>query len=232
MRRSVVSICLPLVLFALSSAPTASAGTITVGPYEVDEYCFPDKITQVDGPLWEENAPGWLEGNWIKYCTEAPPVGRPLTQSAGWWAYGFVNLASDMTFDLEYVDNTVINGAGADIIIFELNLDAPGGYMLAVPDGAVGFTAFRTYGKELAVPINERWPYALCGSRVHDGSTWWVSRIEIDLSDFGLIEGTVIDRLRLIGLDQADPAAVAARYSGTPVPVAHTTWGAVKALYR
>lgn len=229
-------------LLVLSTASRASADTHPLGPYDIDDIAYPDAIVQVAGPEWGDwaNSPHWADPQG-PHCAGPPPSRLLLEGPTGYHrnVYGIVDLRPDATFELRFVNNTVANLPGPDLVIFQFDqfnefqllTRAPGGYMIAMPDGAGGFGAFHIYPKELAVPIGETWAYILCGPEGGPGG-FPISMIEIDLSDFGVTEGATITAFRFSALELADPAIVAAIHSENPVAVEQTTWGRVKALYR
>jgi len=232
-------VILGLTLLALSTVSRASAGTFPLGPYDIDDTAYPDAIVQVAGPEWAQNYGGWTDPQG-PHCA-GPPTSRLLLEGPLGYSYnvwGILDLRPDITFELNFLNNTAVNLPGPDLVFFQLDeftgfagTRAPGGYMIALEDGAGGFGEFHTYPKELAVPIGESWPYVLCGPSRGQGG-YPISMITIELSDFGVAEGASITALRFSALDLADPVIVAAIHSGNPVAVEETTWGRVKALYR
>ncbi|HXV12582.1 MAG TPA: hypothetical protein VEC56_00115 [Candidatus Krumholzibacteria bacterium] len=214
-----------------------------LGPYNIADQACPDHIVQVAGPEWGDwaNLPHWADPQG-PHCAGSPPASLLLLEGPPDHprnVYGIYDLRPDITFELRFVNNTVANLPGPDLVFFQMDqfnefqlpTRVPGGYMIALEDGAGGFGAFHIYPKELAVPIGETWGYILCGPE-HGPAGFPISMIEIDLSDFGVEEGVSITALRFSALDLADPLIVAAVHSANPVAVESTTWGRIKAMYR
>ncbi len=233
-------VILGLILLALASASRASAGTYRLGPYDIGEHAFPDEIVQVAGPDWALNSPHWTDPQG-PHCGPVPASLLLLEGPPDYRrnVFGIYDLRSDITFELRFVNNTAVNLPGPDLVFFQMDqfnefqlpTRAPGGYMIALQDGAGGFGAFHTYPKELAVPIGETWGYILCGPEGGPAG-FPISMIEIDLSDHGVVEGTSVSALRFSSLDLADPLIVVAIHSELPVAVESATWGRIKAMYR
>jgi hypothetical protein len=231
---------LPASLLVLLSS-SALAGTHKRGPYTLENNAYSDQTLQVSGPVWSENSPGLLDPSDVApYCLGAP-LDWILVQGPPEYPhqiYGFMNLRSDIVIEARFLDNTVSNLPGTDIVIFQLDESCPGasvrnpgGYMVAVPDGQGGFSDFLSYPKELAV-ASGTYPYMSCGeSSSNCLGSYETSSIAIDLSDFGVANGVAISALRFYTPDQADPVAIAALHSA-PLAVEPTTWGKVKAKYR
>jgi hypothetical protein len=113
-----------------------------------------------------------------------------------------------------FTDNQLMNGSGTDLVVFETVLVHwrvwPTGerFGVSVPlDG--GFSQFRYFE-----------PPAWRVEQVNDAtSIWAVFAVEIDLSDFGLPEGALIDRVRLhvfdlgMGYGSAEIATLGALHS-------------------
>lgn len=223
-------------LLLVSLTSSAMAGTHKRGPYTLDDHAYPDATVQVSGPAWAENSPHWLDPTGPHCVT--PAVGQLLLE--GWEVpfeiYGIVDLRSDIVLEVRFLNNTIANLAGPDVVIFQTNesrdgsIPVPGGYMVAVQNGVGGFTDFRSYPGTLSTPINAPFAYIGCGP----GESLYqrnLSVITIDLSDFGVEEGAAITHLRFYTPDNADPVAIAALQLAT-VPVAPTSWGKVKSTYR
>lgn len=229
---------LPAILLCVTLTSSASAGTHQRGPYTIDNNAYSDQTLQVSGPAWSQNSPGWVDP--FSYHCGPALLDLMLVQGSPDYPfeiYGFYNLRSDIVIEVKFIDNTVVNSPGADIVIFQLDQACPGGavgtsggYMVAVPDGQGGFTEFRNYPKELAT-TGGTFPYAGCGAGICLG-TFNLSSIAIDLSDFGVADGMTVMSLRFYTPDQADPVAIAALHSGVPLALEPTTWGKVKSMYR
>lgn len=119
-----------------------------------------------------------------------------------------------------FVDNSIENASGPDLVIFELSGALPAGtpdprenFGVSV-EGPSGFTPF-SYFDPIATGTNS------CGDPTFCLDTFVV---QIDLSDFGVSPGALVDRVRLhvfdvgLGTKSGDIAALGALNSGAPVP--------------
>ena len=119
-----------------------------------------------------------------------------------------------------FLDNSIENAAGPDLVIFELSGALPAGtpdprenFGVSV-EASSGFTPF-SYFDPIAMGTNS------CGDPTLCLDTFFV---EIDLSDFGVSPGALVDRVRLhvfdvgLGTKSGDIAALGALNSGAAVP--------------
>jgi hypothetical protein len=119
-----------------------------------------------------------------------------------------------------FLDNSVQNAAGVDLVIFELSGQMPAGtsdprenFGVSI-EGPSGFTPF-SYFDPVATGTNSCGDPSLCLDTF---------AVEIDLSDFGVPQGALVDRVRLhifdvgLGTKSADIAALGALNSAAPVP--------------
>lgn len=224
-------------LCVLSSIAVEASAQVVVGPYSFDEAAVIDAVVQVEGTAW---ANGWLDG------MDSHPFPFTFEQLvASQWddivLLGATDIGAEMVFEASFTDNLLVNGTGADLVLFDA-IDASG-YSVAVQTQE-GYTEFVVYSSDQAIDTGVTLPY-----------WWWepwavgrlrnnlaeraaqlvwlkVFAIEIDLSDFGLPEGAVISVFRFRSDDQADPFGAAAIHSTTPNPTRSVTWGSIKAMYR
>ncbi len=228
---------LPAFLLLASLTSSALAASQQRGPYTIDNNAYSDQTVQVSGPIWIDNSPGWVDP--YGYHCPVPPMSAMLVEGALPFysdILGFVNLRSDIVIEVTFLNNSAINLAGPDIVIFQLDESCPGassrtngGYNVAVSYNG-GFSEFASYPKELSLPGGV-YAYGGCGSGTCLGA-FNLSSIAIDLSDFGVPEGGAIKTLRFSTPDGADPVAIAALHSGAPLATLPATWGHVKSLYR
>ncbi len=204
--------------------PLSARADITVGPYTFANAALIDGVTQVEGATW---ANGWLDG----LDSHPFPYSFETLVAAQWddiIFLGATDLGADMVFEATFVDNVVVNGPGADLILFDA-IDASG-YDIAVATVS-GYTAYVSYPSASAIDINVENPYWWWGPN-GSGLIWLNAyAIEIDLSDFGLAEGSVASAFRFRG-EGADPLGAGALNSAAPLPTKSVTWGSVKAMYR
>jgi hypothetical protein len=130
-----------------------------------------------------------------------------------------VNVAGggDGIVEVLFADNSIANGAGIDLVIFEVSgpqtpgtPDARERFEVSVFDGSAfsPFTAFDPVATGFGTP----------------DATLDVFAVEIDLSSFGLAAGSRVNRVRLhlfdngLGSKGADIAALGALNSGAPIP--------------
>lgn len=109
-----------------------------------------------------------------------------------------------------FTDNLIVNGAGTDLVIFELSGDRPAGtpdpreiFEISIFNG-VSFSSFAT-----VTPVATGFPDPA-------DSTLDVFAIQVDLSSFGIAPGSTTDRVRLhifnanLGSKSADLTALGA----------------------
>ena len=205
----------------------ALMGVLASSPALADAWAanaFPDATIQVSGPAWDTSSPTWTQNDY--HCTGPGSVGNYLIETEQ--EQGLIDLSPDMVFELRFVNNSIVNGPGYDLAIYELAYPAAGGYRIAVPNGSGGFTEFKDYS---ATALGEDWGYAICGA-THYLGLLPVYKVAVDLSDFGVANGASISAVRFSALNGADPVKVAAINSGPALATLPSTWGHVKSLYR
>jgi hypothetical protein len=203
-------------MLALLLAPAGGA-QIPIAGYVFDSAAAPDVAIPVPGSHPEFAGPGTA-------CAVAPTLaGLSLQQSVDTvftdslvtsWAFGRARARLDFT------DNVVVNGAGADLVVFEIG-------------GAEGFSlqvfvdALCTYSNAISyTPAATGFTVDPCGTMVNP-----INAKAIDLSDFGVLPGAAVQRLLIDNLGQpggavgADLAAVMALHSGPPQPFAECLLG-------
>jgi hypothetical protein len=188
----------------------ASAIPINVGgfTFDVGELAFADDASYVSGSglRFTCTAGGTAASSFGEALS-----GSDLTQCVN------VSGGGDGVVEVLFTDNSISNGNGTDLVIFEVSgpqspgtPDARERFEVSVFDGST-FSAFAAFD-----------PVAT-GFGTPD-PTLDVFAIEIDLSSFGLGAGATIDRVRLhlfdngLGSKGADIAALGAVNSGPPVP--------------
>ena len=193
---------------ALLVAPRSSA-QISLGGYAFDAAAAPDLATPLAGSHPE------FGGGLTNCGTAATFPGMSLAQSlqlvltdatADEWVFGKARMR------LDFIDNSVVNGPGADLVVFEIG-------------GAEKFTlsvfhdSICAYGKPVTLlPVSTGFTSNSC-----PGNLQALNAIAIDLDTFGVLPGASVRRLLLDNLGQpggavgADIAAVMALHSGPPV---------------
>lgn len=205
--------------------PFSARADIIVGPYTFANSALIDGVTQIEGAAW---ANGWLDG------LDSHPFQYTFEQLvAAQWDdiifLGATDVGSDMVFEATFVDNVLVNGVGADLILFDAI--EPSGYDIAMGTPS-GYTSYASYPSSSAEFIGIEMPYWWWGPN-GSGLIWLkVYAIEIDLSDFGLAEGSVASSFLFRGEAGADPLGAAALHTAAPLPTRHVTWGSIKAMYR
>ena len=122
--------------------------------------------------------------------------------------------------EILFTDNRIENGAGPDLVVFELSGSLPVGtadprerFGVSVFDGS-GFSSFAYYDP-VSTGSNSCGDPSLCLDTF---------AVQIDLSSFGLAAGSFVDRVRLhiydvgLGTKSADVAALGALHSAPAVP--------------
>jgi hypothetical protein len=120
--------------------------------------------------------------------------------------------------EVHFLDNSIVNGPGTDLVIFELSGDQPAGtpdpreiFGVSVFNG-VEFPSFVT-----VTPIATGFPDPA-------DPTLDVFAVEVDIGAFGVPDGAATDRVRLhifnanLGSKSADLTALGVLNSGAPVP--------------
>lgn len=198
-------------LFGLAFATSAaSAASITVGGFVFDagEAAFADDAFLVSGSGVRFNctAGGTAASSFAEALS-----GSGVTQCAN------VSGGGDGIVEVRFTDNSIVNGAGTDLVIFEVSgPQSPGTpdprerFEVSILDGSTysPFVAFDPVATGFGTPE----------------PTLDIFAVQIDLSSFGIATGVSIDRVRLhlfdngLGSKGADIAALGALNSGAPVP--------------
>lgn len=103
--RNLTVICVVLLLTYIS----ASSASVTIGPYTFDNDAFPDSATYISGGPATFSFPSTGDINQDLLLAAGPDPALHV-------------YAAPIKFYLEFLDNSVINYAGADLVLFELNL--------------------------------------------------------------------------------------------------------------
>ncbi len=169
------------VMLALSSL---QAGAVTViGGYSFADNAFVDSLV---------GAGGSFSGN-------APLISAVTDSNADTYAYGTVTGAY---LDLAFNDNNLVNGAGADLVLFELG-DAD----------TIGLTIGGTTINYLPVSTGTTTP-----------SGFTLNAAAIDLSDFGITAGTQVNSFRLEMYLNGPDFSLAGALNTAVVPVPAAVW--------
>jgi hypothetical protein len=194
-----------IVLLAIFPSPSIASPISVAGfTFSAGEEAFADSIEFVSG--WPVNLP----------VVNDVLVGSDISDS-----FNSGN-STPSVLDVFFIDNSIVNGPGVDVVIFELSGDKPAGspdpreiFDVSVFDGS-GFSPFVT-----VTPI-------ATGFDDPADSTLDVFAVQIDLGSFGVPSGVSVDRIRIaiynanLGSKSADLTAVGALNSGLPVPAPST----------
>jgi hypothetical protein len=173
--------------------------SIIVGPYIFDDLAFADDATQIDAGT-------------ITLFGGAVSLDDALTGHSP--TKGIVNIGiagNANLFQLDFTDLMAVNGAGADIVLFDARFSADP-YSIAVRTAGGGLSAFLPHGVAAQVATGVAGP---------GGS--FLFGIEIDISAYGLAPGTIVDAIQFSALTNAngnvegDPA-MAAVLNGASAP--------------
>ncbi len=151
-----MKIKLLLALGAAALAASAASASVSVGGYTFDNNAFVDALTASSG----------------SYTTSGGSLASVLTDvNAASYAFSF---SPGAYVDLSFTDNVAVNGAGKDIVLFELG----------VPDG---------WNVTIGGITNS---YTSAGTGFTAGG-FGLNAAAFDLSDFGIAAGSSISSLRL-----------------------------------
>jgi hypothetical protein len=212
----------------LLCCPVAARADVVVGPYTFTDAALIDDVVQVEGTAWDQWENGHINGtdsHWFPYT-----FSQLFTVKWDDIVYlGATDITSEMVFEAHFTDNRVVNEPGPDLVLFDAALWGDNAYDVAIGTDN-GFTEFRTHTS----PIGAGDSFAVWWWTNRGAMLIWVTAyaFEIDLSDFGLEDGSTVSAFRFKGHNGADPMGAAAIHSAVPTPTKQTTWGAVKALYR
>jgi hypothetical protein len=180
-------------IFALLAfVPAAASASIVVGGYGFNDNAFVDQVTGSSGTF------STVGGTLSQVLTDKNPASFA-------WSYD-----QGAFLDLAFVDNVALNGAGKDIVLFELG--APNTWTVTINGISHNYTSVDT------------------GQNVLVGATSYdLTAAAFDLSDFGIAAGGSISNFRLsfvpvtdtFGTTIASTSLVGALYPPVPEPA---TW--------
>jgi hypothetical protein len=187
----------------------ASGAPIAVGGFTFSEgeVAFADDASLVSGSVRFSCTAGGTAASSISEALSGSDVTQCVNTVGG----------GDGTVEVLFTDNSITNGPGTDLVIFEVSgfqsvgtPDPNERFEVSIFDGAT-YSGFASYD-----PVST-------GYGTLDPSLY-IFAVEIDLSDFGLAAGAITDRVRVHlfdvggGSKAADIAALGALNSGAPVP--------------
>lgn len=201
-----------LVLLVATSLAKADPLTIAGITIDAGEVAFVDDATLTSGTIrYTCTTGGWTPASSVAEAL----VGSDLMQCVN------NNTGDSGTVELRYTDNAIQNRPGPDLVVFELSGALPAGtadnrerFGLRVFDGT-SYGSFQ-YFDPIASGVNACGDPSVCLD---------VFTVQVDLSDFGIADGALVDRLELhiydvgLGSKSADISAVAALHSSPPAPV-------------
>ncbi len=167
-----------LALALVAAFATPASAQIVIGPYS-----FPDETPFADTAVFVSGTPSLY------------PTGVPTSVADALTGYSpgkaTVNMGLSCSTpdiaELGFTDVRAINRPGADLVVFDSRFSTDD-YEIAVRPMGGAFTAYRLY---LATAQRST------GASGPPGSTLWGN--DVDLSDFGLAAGTVVDAVRVKG---------------------------------
>jgi len=191
--------------------PRQVQATIIVGSWEFDDLAFADNASQLESGLIDYRFGGsTLNDVLTGYSPALGIVNIGLTIGTDYYA----NL-----FQLDFTDYIAINQMGADIVFFEARFSSDS-YEIAVHEVGGSLSAFNYFRFDSFTDISESGP---------GGSSLYA--LEIDLSDFGLATGALVDAIQFraadsyphptanpSGLPEGDPVMAGILNGTTPVP--------------
>lgn len=179
---------LPLVCFAAFT--TLQAATVTLptnlGPTDFDTSAFPNTLVG-----------GSLSGTALVFGTSTPLAFGPFTLAevtplvtgpdiANGLALGAGTLAPDFIVP-GFGNISILNGAGADLVVFEAGAPAEPFLLSVSLDGGITFSANISYDTLPAAPADSSSGFA-------------TNTAFVDLADFGIGAGQKVDAIRLQGI--------------------------------
>jgi hypothetical protein len=166
------------------AAPAGAAAQISLGGFTFDALAGPDLVVPLPGSQPEFGGAAAACGILAAY------PGQSLSQSVGTVMQG--NSAANWLFgravlQLDFLDNRIVNGPGADLVVFEIG-------------GAENFrlSVFFEAICEWSSPRN--YSVTSTGLQAGCGPTSGINARAVDLSDFGVLPGASVRRLLLENL--------------------------------
>ena len=175
---------------------TVSANPISIGPYTfAGSEAFPTSAAWVDGePTYIDHPPNQF------WTSVAGNTTTDLQKALAGHDVTFGIDGRTVTADLIFGAGNIVNRPGADLVVFETVFEE--NFDLAVFLGN-SLTAPRTY-----------WSVSTSftiGDVVGNGNTAALNAVAIDLADFGVADGAIVNRLRLysqpVGVPPEDSTA-------------------------
>ena len=192
--KALKSLALTAVVSCGALASSAANATITIGSFNFADNAFADSVISfTPGISFQRQVTDPFDR--VDTTPENAVLGSNLATST-------IEMNSSQSLTLGFVDNMVVNGAGADLVIFELFGSAEYGSVTinGVTLGATGVNSFgfiNIPGTGFSNVVN----YAL-----------------IDLSDFGVALGASINQLSITGRGSEYAAFGALNSSSAAVP--------------
>lgn len=149
-----------------------SVAGITIGPYTFDDDSFPDVATYVDG--------GPASYNFTPSGDTAADLLTAVDSDVDTYMYG-----TSVRFQLEFVNNQIINDTGADLVIFELG-EADAVEVIVFIDG---------------VPTAAR-NYMITPTGYFTTSGYSLNAVAIDLDDFGVSAMDTVQKIELFNTNE------------------------------
>ena len=209
---SIMFVIFAMLSFQVASPTKAETNTIPIGPWIFDENAFADEATDVSSGQTGFRAGG--DGLTLA-CDNDPTTEACLDEAlTGFSPETFLENIGNYTednhsnrFQLDFTDIKAENNIGPDIVFFDCHF-GNNSYEFAVrPEGEI-FTDFMTYDASVfqSTDLSCDAPF----------DNWGVA---IDLSDFGISSGVIVDALQFRslpgpnGYPEGDPTMAGVLYS-------------------
>jgi len=171
------------ILLGIILSLEVSAAPITIGPYTfAGEEAFPTDTDYRSGDqtyIVHPDGGSWYMSTDPKYTLDAALTGHDVTLGIG---------GRGIIVDLIFGAASIINGPGADLVVFETVF-------------VENFDIAAFVGDTLTSPPDRYWSTVLSGVTVGSvagiNNSSALNAAEIDLSDLGILDGQVISKLRL-----------------------------------
>ena len=192
-----------------------ATAAITIGPFTFHDLAFADDATQIDAGT-------------ISLFGGAANLDDALTGFSPTKAIVNIGLGTNANhFQLDFTDLLAVNATGADLVFFDARFSEDP-YEIAVRPVGSAFTSFNIFAVSDFVTTSTPGPSSATATSV-------LFALPIELDNFGLASGTVVDAIQFRSLLNAggnidgDPV-MAAALNVIPEPSSLITWGLLALL--
>jgi len=188
-------------------ASGAQGAVVTLGAFNFDSNQFGNTLVESDGGTFRN-------ANWLNTANANP--GNPGALTGANFDTGIANigLGSTPTYTIGY-NTAIVNGAGNDLGIVSARFSTGDTFTVSVSTDGINFSSSIGFGPGLAVSTGVGRSYFYGGAGPFS-STLFVT--PIDLSAFGIGNGSSIVALRITGSPEADLVRVAGFGGTSSVP--------------